>query len=73
MYPDLAGTSSTSRAFGNGDSREPFGPVHDPEKYVWEKDVDGEFDGGGFMVRFPMVATKIRYQLAELMHDRYIL
>ncbi len=72
---DLDATSSTSKPIGGvgrGDSRRPFGPWHDPHKYVWTPDIAGEFEGGGYMVHFPMVANKISYKLAELKTDLFL-
>ena len=45
---------------------------YDPIKYHWTHDVAGEFEGGGFMVHFPMVQQKIKYQIAELKRDLFI-
>ena len=79
LYPtvwvDLDGEASTSLPLsgaGRGDSRHPFGPGHDPGKYVWTPDASGEFQGGGFMVNFPPDSTMITRKLSELKSDLFI-
>jgi hypothetical protein len=73
VWPDLGGETSTAKALdGSGDDREPFGPEHDPLKYVWTPDSAGEFDGGGYMVQFPTKQQKVRYLIEELKADRFI-
>ena len=55
VWVDLNAPTSTSASIGSGDSREPYGPSYDPDKYQWSPDIAGEFDGGGFMVQVPFL------------------
>lgn len=69
VWPDLGGPTSTAKTIGganSGDDRKPFGPSDNPGKYTWQRDLAGEFDGGGYMVRFPMASTD---ELGELMEE----
>jgi len=75
VWPDLGGESSTSKPVGGlrrGDDIEPFGPAYDPEKYQWTKDTAGEFQGGGYTVRFPTREKKVKYMMDELKSDLFV-
>jgi hypothetical protein len=72
VWPNLGGETSTKNDIGSGDDRDPFGPDHDPLKYVWTPDSAGEFEGGGYMVQFPTKQQKVRYLIEELKADRFI-
>ena len=76
VYPKVWPNLESNRLMGflgeDVESLEPFGPSYDPEKYQWSKDSAGEFDGGGYMVHFPVDPKKMRYMMAELKRDRFI-
>jgi len=72
VWPNLGGETSTAKDIGFGDDREPFGPDHDPLKYVWTPDSAGEFQGGGYMVQFPTKQQKVKYLIKEMKADRFI-
>jgi len=72
VWPNLGGETSTKRDIGSGDDREPFGPSHDPFRYVWAPDSAGEFQGGGYMVQFPTKRKKVKYLIKEMKADRFI-
>ena len=73
VWPNLGGETSTAKEIdGSGDDREPFGPSHDPLKYVWTPDSAGEFLGGGYMVQFPTKQQKVRHLIKEMKADRFI-
>ena len=75
VWPDLGGETSTAKNIGGsrrGDDIEPFGPAYDPEKFQWSEDEAGEFQGGGYMVRFPTNEKKVKYMVDELKSDLFV-
>ena len=70
VWVDLDSDATTSDMFGQ--SRAPFGPPHDPNKYEWQPDEAGEYGGGGFMVDFPLSKTLASHKITELFSDRWI-
>ena len=58
VWPNLGGDTSTKNDIGSGDDRDPFGPEHDPLKYVWTPDSAGEFQGGATWFIFQQNSKK---------------
>eukprot|EP00947_MAST-08B_sp_MAST-8B-sp1_P006498 g6498.t1 len=51
---------------------EPFGPAWDAGKYHFEKDRNGEYEGGGYHVLLPMDENLGKHRLRELREDEWV-
>ena len=71
VYFDLGASTSTSESIEEM-SKKSFGPWYEPNKYKWTPDVANEYDGGGFMVYFPMDSEKAQLKIEELKKELFL-
>lgn len=71
VYFDLGAPTSTSDSIQDM-SRKSFGPWYEPDKYKWTPDLANEYDGGGYMVYFPMDTEKAQLKIAELKKELFL-
>jgi len=68
FYPTIHGEYS----FPSTASQTPFGPAWDTAKYKFTPDTVGEYNGGGYMVDFPLVRDLAFSKVRELRSDLWI-